>query len=110
MTDVQSKRQPPFAGPTEGGDPRVADVRRRLNIAHAASASPPEKAQAKLESQNKLYVRQRISLLFDEGSFVEDGRYANAMSAGLPADGVVTGRGTVEGRPAIVVEQKHGAR
>ncbi|HEY5473715.1 MAG TPA: carboxyl transferase domain-containing protein, partial [Candidatus Limnocylindrales bacterium] len=57
----------------------------------------------KLASQNKLYVRQRISLLFDEGSFVEDGRYANAMSAGLPADGVVTGRGTVEGRPAIVV-------
>jgi acetyl-CoA carboxylase carboxyltransferase component len=103
MTDVQSQRQPPFAGPTEGGDPRVADVRRRLNVAHGASASPPDKALAKLASQNKLYVRQRIALLFDDGSFVEDGRYANAMSAGLPADGVVTGRGTVEGRPAIVV-------
>ena len=92
MTDVQSQRQPSFAGPTEGGDPRVADVRRRLNAAHAASAAPPQKAAAKLASQNKLYVRERISLLFDEGSFVEDGRYANAMSAGLPADGVVTGR------------------
>ncbi len=103
MTDVQSQPQPAFAGPTEGGDPRVADVRRRLQAAHAASAAPPKKAAAKLASQNKLYVRQRISLLFDEGSFVEDGRYANAMSAGLPADGVVTGRGTVEGRPAIVV-------
>jgi acetyl-CoA carboxylase carboxyltransferase component len=78
-------------------------VRRRLSAAHAASASPPEKAAAKLRSQNKLYVRQRIALLFDEGSFVEDGRFANAMSSGLPADGVVTGRGTVEGRPAIVV-------
>ena len=103
MTDVQSHPQPSFAGPTEGGDPRVADVRRRLSAAHAASASPPEKAAAKLRSQNKLYVRQRIALLFDEGSFVEDGRFANAMSSGLPADGVVTGRGTVEGRPAIVV-------
>ena len=103
MTDVQSEPQPSFAGPTEGGDPRVADVRRRLNAAHAASETPPQKAATKLASQNKLYVRQRISLLLDEGSFVEDGRYANAMSAGLPADGVVTGRGTVEGRPAIVV-------
>jgi len=78
-------------------------VRRRLQAAHDASATPPAAAAAKLASQNKLYVRERISLLFDEGSFVEDGRFANAMSSGLPADGVVTGRGTVDGRPAIVV-------
>src|SRR5476651_2028356 len=103
MTDVHSQPEAPFAGPSEDGDPRVADVRRRLNAAHAASATPPPKAAAKLESQQKLYVRDRISLLFDAGSFVEDGRFANAMSAGLPADGVVTGRGTVDGRPAIVV-------
>ena len=105
MTDQQQGTTPsaPFAGPTPGGDPRVADVRRRLAAAHAASSAPPAKAAAKLESQNKLYVRDRIALLFDEGSFVEDGRYANAMAPGLPADGVVTGRGTVDGRPAIVV-------
>ncbi len=103
MTDVHSQPTAPFAGPSERGDPRVADVRMRLNLAHAASATPPPKAAVKLVSQNKLYVRERISLLFDEGSFVEDGRFANAMSGGLPADGVVTGRGTVDGRPAIVV-------
>jgi len=103
MTDVHSQPTAPFAGPSENGDPRVADVRMRLNVAHAASATPPPKAAAKLVSQNKLYVRERIALLFDEGSFVEDGRFANAMSGGLPADGVVTGRGTVDGRPAIVV-------
>ena len=103
MTDVHSQSKAPFAGASENGDPRVADVRVRLNAAHAASATPPPKAAAKLESQNKLYVRERISLLFDEGSFVEDGRFANAISGGLPADGVVTGRGTVDGRPAIVV-------
>ncbi|WP_265447832.1 acyl-CoA carboxylase subunit beta [Flexivirga meconopsidis] len=84
-------------------DPRVADVRERLAAAYEASATAPERAQAKLDSQGKLYVRERISLLFDEGSFVEDGRYANATAGNLPADGVVTGRGTVEGRPAIVV-------
>jgi acetyl-CoA carboxylase carboxyltransferase component len=103
MTDVHSQPTSHFAGPTHGGDPRVADVRMRLNVAHAASATPPPKAAAKLISQNKLYVRERISLLFDEGSFVEDGRFANAISGDLPADGVVTGRGTVDGRPAIVV-------
>ena len=84
-------------------DPRVQDVRKRLREALEASATPPEKAAAKLAAQHKLYVRQRIALLFDEGSFVEDGRFANAMADGLPADGVVTGRGTVDGRPAIVV-------
>ncbi|PRY60169.1 acetyl-CoA carboxylase carboxyltransferase component [Knoellia remsis] len=85
------------------GDPRVADVRARLEAAHAASAAPTEKAAAKLASQNKLYVRDRIALLVDEGSFVEDGRFANALAPGLPADGVVTGRGTVDGRPVIVI-------
>ena len=84
-------------------DPRVADLRGRLETAHAASAAPPARARAKLDSQGKLYVRDRIALLFDEGSFVEDGRYANATATGLPADGVVTGRGEVDGRPAIVV-------
>jgi acetyl-CoA carboxylase carboxyltransferase component len=84
-------------------DPRVGEVRKRLAAAREASAAPTPKAAEKLASQNKLYVRDRIALLFDEGSFVEDGRYANAMADGLPADGVVTGRGLVDGRPAIVV-------
>jgi acetyl-CoA carboxylase carboxyltransferase component len=93
----------PFSGPTQGGDPKVADVRARLPAAHLASETLTDKARAKLDAQGKLYVRDRIALLFDEGSFVEDGRFANAMASGLPADGVVTGRGTVDGRPAIVV-------
>lgn len=84
-------------------DPRVGDVRERLKAALVASAAPTERAAAKLESQNKLYVRDRIALLIDEGTFVEDGRYANALAPGLPADGVVTGRGLVDGRPVIVI-------
>ena len=84
-------------------DPRVADLRARLGTAYRDSAEPTPKARAKLDSQNKLYVRERIALLFDEGTFVEDGRYANATAPGLPADGVVTGRGEVDGRAAIVV-------
>ena len=84
-------------------DPRVADVRARLRATHAASAAPSPAAAAKLAHQGKLYVRERIALLLDEGSFVEDGRHANSNAVGLPADGVVTGRGTVDARPVLVV-------
>ena len=66
MTSVHSQPTAPFACPSENGDPRVADVRMRLNVAHAASATPPPKAAAKLVSQNKLYVRERIALLLCE--------------------------------------------
>ncbi|MEI2766757.1 MAG: acyl-CoA carboxylase subunit beta [Dermatophilaceae bacterium] len=103
-TQAQAPSEEPTEEPTEGGDPRVQDVRARFAAAYRASAAPlTDGAAAKLAQQGKLYVRDRIALLFDEGSFVEDGRYANALAGDLPADGVVTGHGTVEGRPAIVI-------
>jgi acetyl-CoA carboxylase carboxyltransferase component len=52
---------------------------------------------------SKLAVRDRVARLLDDGSFVEDGRLANALAVGLPADGVVTGQGTVDGRPVLLV-------
>jgi len=57
----------------------------------------------KLAAQGKLFVRERLRLLLDEGSFVEDGLLANAMAGDLPADGVVTGTGTVDGHPVAVM-------
>jgi acetyl-CoA carboxylase carboxyltransferase component len=57
----------------------------------------------KLAAANKLFVRDRLALLLDEGSFVEDGLLANALAEGLPADGVVTGTGRVDGRPVCVM-------
>ena len=70
-----------------------------------ALAGNLDSQREKLAARNKLFVRDRVALLFDEGSFVEDGLLANAMApAGdLPADGVVTGVGRVDGRPACVV-------
>jgi acetyl-CoA carboxylase carboxyltransferase component len=69
----------------------------------AATTSISPAAAAKLAGQGKLYVRDRVSLLLDEGTFVEDGQLANALASGLPADGVVTGQGLVDGRPVLVV-------
>ena len=88
-------------GPIQAlGEPAMRDAVRR---ARSATMAAPEKAAAKLAAQNKLYVRDRIALLFDEDTFIEDGQLANALAAGLPADGVVTGQGLVDGRPALVV-------
>ncbi len=60
----------------------------------------------KLAAQGKLFVRDRLALLLDEGSFVEDGLLANAAADDLPADGVVTGVGRVDGRPVVRGRQR----
>ncbi len=99
-----------------------------LAAARAATATPDERGRARLAKAGKLAARERIALLVDEGSFVEDGRLANAVAtvahaaaagerpaggdaaaggeapspARLPADGVVTGRATVGGRAVVV--------
>jgi acetyl-CoA carboxylase carboxyltransferase component len=75
----------------------------RIRAARDRALAPTDRAAAKLASANKLFVRERIDLLFDECTFVEDGQLGNALADELPADGVVTGRGLVQGRPALVV-------
>jgi acetyl-CoA carboxylase carboxyltransferase component len=62
-----------------------------------------EKGAAKLAEQHKLFVRDRLGLLLDPDSFVEDALLANASAADLPADGVVTGVGRIDGRPVCVM-------
>jgi acetyl-CoA carboxylase carboxyltransferase component len=57
----------------------------------------------KLREQNKLTARERLDLLLDPGSFVEDGLFANVLAEELPADGVITGLGTIDGRHVAVM-------
>lgn len=61
------------------------------------------KAHEKNTEAGKLFARERIHLLVDEGSFVEDGLFANALHKDLPSDGVITGTATVEGRPVALM-------
>jgi len=56
------------------------------------------KYHEKNAAEGKLFARERLRRLFDEGSFVEDALLANTMAGDLPADGVVTGVGKVGGR------------
>ncbi|MFC9427410.1 acyl-CoA carboxylase subunit beta [Streptomyces sp. NPDC056987] len=88
---------------------KLADLRRRIDEAtHAGSARAVEKQHAK----GKLTARERVGLLLDEGSFVELDEFARHRSTnfGIEAnrpygDGVVTGYGTVDGRPVCVYSQ-----
>ena len=53
--------------------------------------------------QGKLFVRDRLELLFDDGLQVEDALFANCMTENLPADGVVTGMGKVNGKTVCIM-------
>lgn len=61
------------------------------------------KYHEKLAGQGKLFARDRLGFLLDENSFVEDGLFANSMEDGLPADGVITGIGKIEGSTVCVM-------
>jgi len=58
-----------------------------------------EKYHQANETKGKLFVRDRLKLLFDEDFNVEDAFFANCMDDDLPADGVVTGIGNINGNP-----------
>lgn len=61
------------------------------------------KYHQKNAEQGKLFARDRIAKLVDAGSFVEDAALANNLDPELPADGVVTGTATIDGRPACIM-------
>ncbi|MFL6138174.1 MAG: acyl-CoA carboxylase subunit beta [Frankiaceae bacterium] len=102
------------ADPAGAPDPRttagkLAELQRRTDEAvHAGSARAIEKQHAK----GKRTARERIEAFLDPGSFVETDALARHRSSafGLDAerpygDGVVTGYGTVDGRPVCVFSQ-----
>ncbi|MPY77456.1 MAG: methylmalonyl-CoA carboxyltransferase [Actinophytocola sp.] len=88
---------------------KLADLYRRNDEAvHAGSARAVEKQHAK----GKKTARERIDMLLDPGSFVELDELARHRSTNFGqdtnrpyGDGVVTGYGTVDGRPVCVFSQ-----
>ena len=88
---------------------KIADLdRRRHEATHAGSQRAVEQQHAK----GKMTARERIGHLLDPGSFTEFDEFARHratdfdMAANRPyGDGVVTGHGTVEGRPVCVFSQ-----
>ncbi|MGY1617800.1 acyl-CoA carboxylase subunit beta [Geodermatophilus sp. SYSU D00691] len=88
---------------------KLADFERRVQEAtHAGS----ERAVEKQHAAGKMTARERIEALLDPGSFTEFDEFARHRSTnfGLESrrpfgDGVVTGYGTVDGRPVAIFSQ-----
>ena len=88
---------------------KLADwYRRQDDVVHAGS----ERAVERQHARGRKTARERIDLLLDDGSFLEFDAMARHRSTnfGLDAnrpygDGVVTGQGTIDGRPVCVFSQ-----
>jgi acetyl-CoA carboxylase carboxyltransferase component len=87
---------------------RLDDLERRRNEAlHPA----PERTVQRQRDKGKMLARERIEYLLDPGSFQELDMFARhrAFESGIEerpyTDGVVTGTGTIEGRPVCVFAQ-----
>src|SRR5213595_3312542 len=78
----------------------MSDIRAALD---AALEGGPERHRKKVAEQQKLPVRERVARLLDPGSFAEEGLLANWEQEGLGADGVITGLGTIGGRPVALM-------
>ena len=120
MSDASSKPRP-------SDDPRVALERREklaesyggpAQVSHGeqevrAVEAKARAAEAKLHEAGRRTARERIDLLLDAGSFIEQGKFVTNQCPdfGMPdkkvyGDGVVTGHGTVDGRPVFVFAQQ----
>ncbi|HET7522384.1 MAG TPA: acyl-CoA carboxylase subunit beta [Bacillales bacterium] len=83
----------------------ASDLEKQLREAKdKIDAGGAEKYHEKLNKQNKRFVRDRLELLFDGGTYtIEDGKFANYQAEDLPADGVVTAIGKINGQTVCVM-------
>jgi propionyl-CoA carboxylase beta chain len=86
------------------------DEWRRRNA--AAEGGGGEERRARQHSEGKLAARERLDLLFDEGTFEEIDKLVEhrcqdfgMAEQRVPGDGVVTGHGRINGRPAYAFAQ-----
>lgn len=90
----------------------IEQLIKALEDKQAAIADADGKRAAKQHEKGKLSARERIEQLLDPKSFVEFDAFVQHRcdnfgmdKVAIPADGVVTGYGTIGGRPAFVFSQ-----
>jgi len=88
-----------------------------VGLGNQAKAGGGEKRVKQQHDSGKLTARERIHLLFDSGTFQETDlfvqhhcTYFDMDQLSIPADGVVTGYGKVNGRSVCVFSQDFTAR
>jgi propionyl-CoA carboxylase beta chain len=87
---------------------RIEELRRRREQARTADPKASERQRAR----GKLTARERVDALLDPGSFVELDAFAvhRTSAFGMDqrrplGDGVITGHGTIDGRPVCLFAQ-----
>jgi len=92
-----------------GTDDKINELRKLNSLAEVGGGEARIEAQHK---KGKLTARERLSLLLDEGSFEEFDKLVQhdcgdfGIENNKPyGDGVVTGHGSIEGRPVFVFSQ-----
>lgn len=90
----------------------TAKIRELVEKRDVAYLGGGEKRIASQHNKNKLTARERIDLLLDEGSFEEFDMFVTHRTTAFGmekekyyGDGVVTGRGTIDGRVVYVAAQ-----
>lgn len=73
------------------------------NLVEKIAKGGAEKYHKANADKGKMFVRDRLRLLFDNEEFAEDSFWANFLAEDLPADGVVTGMGKIHGRTVCVM-------
>jgi 3-methylcrotonyl-CoA carboxylase beta subunit len=103
LTSDINPRSPGFRANAEAMQAVVEDLRRQIAIVEKGGG---EKAMARHLSRGKLSPRQRIELLLDPGTpFLELSQLAahGVYDEDVPAAGIITGVGRVEGRECVIV-------
>ena len=98
VTGSGTRIGPPDDGP-DWDEAVVTDREARLreDIEEILTGGP-ERGHDKIAELGKLFVRDRLDRIFDEIDY-EDGTFARYGDSGeLPADGMITGVGTINGR------------
>ena len=93
---------------------KIADLKQREE---KLSQMGGQNAVQKQKEQGKLTARERLDYLFDSGTFRELDLFVTHRSVNfgmdkveIPADGVITGHGLIDGRPAFAFAQDFTAR
>lgn len=102
-----------LASTSAAGAPAVSFKDRLEKIRHQAIVGGgAERVEKQQHGKGKLSARERIELLLDPNSFVEQDMFVEHRCTDfgmekqkVPGDGIVTGRGTINGRPVFIYSQ-----
>ncbi len=93
LNKLLDKEKGPHASMTSKAEQLAAEIER-------IKKGGAEKYHARNREQKKLFARDRLKLLLDDGKIeFEDGMFAECQNPELPADGSITGVGRIHGRP-----------